>query len=179
MTSVFAAKQVREATPDGSRQERRHPLTDVTIVVSPALDCGGRRRAELFEARLLGSSMILCVSRQPLLDVARTLLGRGMPSQTVLSLVHDSNQLEVALRAPIGIAAKYDVMGSRFVRRNCPARPDALGGPMRGAGMGLSDRNGALRPEQGCGGVRVRHNAGPDGTHEGLSNGSVGAAPPR
>jgi hypothetical protein len=95
----------------------RHQPADVRIVVCPAVDRSGRRRPEQFEVRFWGRPEVLCVSRQPILDVARILISQGKPPQTAVALAHASDPTRIALRATIGIAARFDVMSTRFARR--------------------------------------------------------------
>jgi hypothetical protein len=63
-------------------------------------------------------------TQQPLLDASRVLLRRGFHPSTVICKVRSDAPMVVTMRAPIGVAAQYDVMGEKFVRR----KPDA--GPM-------------------------------------------------
>jgi hypothetical protein len=159
--SVCVAERTTSAPPwHRKRTGAQFELTDLKITLSPALDRYGRRRSEQFEARLWGCSEILCTSRQPLLDVARILLSQGMSPQTEIGLVHAGNDMNIALRAPIGIAAQFDVMGCRFIRRKAgrttmPGLLAALDAPLdvdytQSAGMAQRARHKA-NPKQELG----------------------------
>jgi hypothetical protein len=102
---------------------------EATIVVTPAFDSAGKRRHELFEARLLGHSETICISAQPLLDCSRILLQAGFKGSLILKMVHARAPDVVALSGPLEVAAQLDVMGARFVRR----KPSTL---MSGAASG-------------------------------------------
>jgi hypothetical protein len=93
---------------------------ELTIVVIPAFDRKGKRRHELFEVRLQGHEELICVSAQPLLDCSRILLQAGFDAAAMLNKVHARSPNVVSMRARIGTAAQYDVMGERFVRRRSP-----------------------------------------------------------
>jgi hypothetical protein len=58
------------------------------------------------------------------------LLRRGADPTATICMVHASAPAVVTMRATIGVAAQYDVMGEKFVRRK-PAV-----GPMAGSGIG-------------------------------------------
>jgi hypothetical protein len=106
-------------------------MTEITIIVSPAFDHRGKRRHDRFDARLQGGEAVICeASRQPLLDASRELLRRGADPTATIFMVHESAPAIVTMRAPIGVAAQFDVMGEKFVRR----RPAA--GQMAGSGIG-------------------------------------------
>jgi hypothetical protein len=105
-------------------------MIEIIIVVSPAFDHRGERRHDRFDARLQGGKEILCgATRQPLLDASRELLRRGADPTATICMVHASAPAVVTMRAPIGVAARFDVMGEKFVRR----KPAA--GPMAGSGI--------------------------------------------
>jgi hypothetical protein len=105
-------------------------MTEITIVVSPAFDNRGKRRHDRFDARLQSSDEVICeATRQPLLDASRELLRRGADPNATICKVHASAPAVVTMRARIGVAAQYDVMGEKFVRR----KPAA--GPMAGPGI--------------------------------------------
>src|SRR4051794_35085326 len=89
---------------------------EVTIVVTPAFDRNGKRRPELFEARLRGHRELICISAQPLLDCSRILLRAGFKDSAFLKKVRAESPGVVSMRARIGTAAQYDVMGERLVR---------------------------------------------------------------
>ena len=57
-------------------------------------------------------------TQQPMLDASRVLLRRGMDPTTTIYKVRVDAPTIVTMRAPIGVAARYDVMGEKFVRRN-------------------------------------------------------------
>jgi hypothetical protein len=106
-------------------------ITEITIVVSPAFDHRGKRRHDRFDARLQGGEEVICeATRQPLLDASRELLRRGADPTATICMVHASAPAVVTMRAPIGVAAQFDVMGEKFVRR----KPAAA--PMAGSGIG-------------------------------------------
>jgi hypothetical protein len=91
-------------------------LTDNTSVTSAAAD----RLAEIlitvspdgrpgrYQAYLGGQQELLCVSRQPFLDSARKLLGRGHDPRTLL-VMQLTGSKDWALRGPLGVAAKLTV----------------------------------------------------------------------
>jgi hypothetical protein len=106
-------------------------VTEITIVVSPAFDHRGKRRHDRFDARLQGRDEVICkATRQPVLDASRELLRRCVDPTGTICMVHASVPAVVTMRAPIGVAAQYDVMGGKFIRR----KPAA--GPMAGSGIG-------------------------------------------
>ena len=112
-------------------------MTKITILVSPAFDRRGKRRHDRFDARLKDGGDVVCeATRQPLLDVSRVLLGRGFDPSTVICMVHAHSPTVVAMRATIDVAAQYDIMGERFIRRK------PIAGPMPGSGtesVGLAE----------------------------------------
>jgi hypothetical protein len=120
----------------------------VTIVVTPAFDRMGRRRHELFEARLKNRDQLICVSAQPLLDCCRILLQAGYNGTAVLKKVHASNPDRVTLSAPIQIGARFDVMGDRFVRRK--PQSALMSGPV-GARSGPSQAVASPDSKAPCG----------------------------
>jgi hypothetical protein len=85
-------------------------MSDIFIVVTPAFDRTGKHKHERFDAYLRDTGELICTeTRQPLLDASRELLARGYDPKDVVS--------KGSMRAPIGVAAQYNVMGERFVRR--------------------------------------------------------------
>lgn len=101
-------------------------MTEIVIVTTPSFDGHGKRRHGRFDARLQGNDEVICAAtQQPMLDASRVLLLRGVDPTKVVSV--DAPPV-VRMRAPIGVAAQFDVMGSAFVRR----KPAA--GPMPGSG---------------------------------------------
>jgi hypothetical protein len=101
-------------------------MTEITIVVSPAVDNRGKRRHGRFDTRLQGCDEVICeATRQPLLDASRELLRRGTDPNSTICKVHASAPSVVTMRARIGLAAQYDVMGEKFVRRKPTAEPMA------------------------------------------------------
>jgi hypothetical protein len=99
-------------------------MTEIVIVTTPSFDRHGKRRHGRFDVRLQGSEEIICLgTQQPLLDASRVLLRRGFDPATVIYKVRSDNPTVVTMRAPIGVAAKFDVMGSAFVRRKPAAAP--------------------------------------------------------
>jgi hypothetical protein len=113
-------------------------MTEITIVVSPAFNNRGKRRHDRFDARLQSSDEVICeATRQPLLDASRELLRRGADPNATICKVHASAPAVVTMRARIGVAAQYDVMGEKFVRR----KPAA--GPMSKLAFGKANVGGA------------------------------------
>ena len=93
-------------------------MTEITIVVSPAFNNRGKRRHDRFDVRLQGSDEVICeATRQPLLDASRELRRRGADPNATICKVRASEPAVVTMRARIGVAAQYDVMGEKFVRR--------------------------------------------------------------
>ena len=116
-------------------------MTDITIIVSPAFDRRGKRRHGRFDVRLQGGVEIICeATQQPLLDASRALLLKGADPTTVICKVRDDAPTIVTMRAPIGVAAQYDVMGEKFVRRK-PAV-----GPMPGSRIENTPSAGPVLP---------------------------------
>lgn len=76
------------------------------ITVTPAVNRPGR-----FEARL--DDELLCTSRQPLLDSARILAGRGVDPSTTLAMRHAGDDFD-SLTATIGVAARLTVEDGRW-----------------------------------------------------------------
>ena len=124
-------------------------MTEITIVVSPAFDHRGKRRHDLFDARLQGGEAVICeATRQPLLDASRELLRRGADPTATICMVHASAPAVVTMRAPIGVAAQFNVMGEKFVRRKPAAGPMAgsgIGNALSAIPAGPSDTNPSLR----------------------------------
>lgn len=139
-------------------------MTEFTVVVSPSFDKRGHRRHDRFDVRVRGHHEIICeATRQPLLDAGRELKRRGADSGATLCMVHASAPDIVTLRAPIGVAAQYDVMGEKFVRRK------PLVGPMPGSVI-ENDASSAPRMLR-----RTKANAG--GPHRGSTTASATPAP--
>src|SRR3954453_21259656 len=125
-------------------------MTDIVIVASPSFDRRGKRRHGRFDVRVQGSDEIICrATQQPLLDATRVLLRKGIDPTTILCKVRSDDPTVVSMRAPIGIAAQYDVMGEKFVRR----KPDV--GPMPRPGI-ENDLSAEVRVPR-----RTEANAGP------------------
>jgi hypothetical protein len=90
--------------------------TDNTSVTSTAADrlagilvtVSQDRRPGRYQARLGEQQELLCVSRQPFLDSARRLLGRGQEPRTLL-VMRWTGSKDWALRAPLEVAAKLTV----------------------------------------------------------------------
>ena len=100
-------------------------MSDIFIVVTPAFDRTGKHKHERFDAYLRDTGELICTeTRQPLLDASRELLARGYDHKDVICKVTSEAPQIVTMRAIIGIAAQYDVMGEKFVRRKA-AGPDA------------------------------------------------------
>jgi hypothetical protein len=73
-----------------------------------------------FEARLEGSTRILCVSHQPFVDAARVLVDDGYDPTEILTMRHVGSET-IVLTAQLGLAAKCMVEegpgdGPRFVQ---------------------------------------------------------------
>jgi hypothetical protein len=99
-------------------------MTGITIVVSPAFDRRGKRRHGRFDGRLQGDDEVICeATQQPMLDASRVLLRRGVDPTTTICKVRVEAPTIVTMRASIGVAAQYDVMGEKFVRRKRAAGP--------------------------------------------------------
>jgi len=99
-------------------------MTEIVIVTTPSFDQHGKRRHGRFDARLQGGDEIICeATQQPMLDASRVLLRRGADPTTTICKVRADAPTIVTMRAPIGVAAQYDVMGSAFVRRKPAAGP--------------------------------------------------------
>jgi hypothetical protein len=127
-------------------------MAEILIVISPSFDRRGKRRHDRFDARLKDDAEVICgATRQPLLDASRVLLVRGFDPSTVLCMVYSHAPTMVTLRAPIGIAAQYDVMGSAFVRRK-PAT-----GPMPSSGIANAGSAGPRVPGSTEAAVGVPH----------------------
>jgi hypothetical protein len=123
-------------------------MTEITIVVSPAFDHRGKRRHDRFDARLQGGDEVCEATRQPLLDASRELLRRGADPTAAILMVHASAPAVVTMRAPIGVAAQFDVMGEKFVRRKPAAGPMAgsrIGDAPSAVPAGTCDTNPSLR----------------------------------
>ena len=87
----------------------------------------GRRLHDRVDAYLCDTGELICkATRQPRLDSARALLDRGYLPTDIISKVWARAPHIVTMRAPIGVAAQYDVMGEKFVRRKTFAA--AMGG---------------------------------------------------
>jgi hypothetical protein len=113
-------------------------MTELIIIVAPAFDRCGKRRHGRFDVRLQGIDEIMCeATQQPLLDASRVLLRRGFDRSTVICKVRSDAPIMVTMRAPIGVAAQFDVMGEKFVRK-----PDA--GPMPSSEIKLDGSDAVL-----------------------------------
>ncbi len=75
----------------------------MNIIITPV-----RGRPGAFAARREGSSTVICVSRSPFLDSARSLLAAGHDPNALLKMRHDGAE-GFALTAPLGTAAKLVV----------------------------------------------------------------------
>jgi hypothetical protein len=92
-------------------------MANIVIVTSPAFKAG-KRQHERFDVHLRDTGEVICSrTRQPLPDSARVLLSRGHDSNDVILKVRSDRPEIVTMRAPIGVAAQYDVRGDKFVRR--------------------------------------------------------------
>jgi hypothetical protein len=129
-------------------------MTKINIVVSPSFDRRGKLlRHGRFDVRLQGGDEVICkATRQPLLDASRVLLRRGVdPSTTICKVCVDAPTI-VTMRATIGIAAQYDIMAEKFVRRKPGARPmpgSEIEIALSTAPVGACDANSARRGSHG------------------------------
>jgi hypothetical protein len=124
-----------------SKMNWPNTMAEIVIATTPSFDGHGKRRHGRFDVRLKDSDEIICeATQQPLLDAARIMLRRGVDPSIVICKVRSDASTVVTMRAPIGVAAQYDVMGERFVRR----KPDA--GPMSGSGIENPISAGPLVP---------------------------------
>jgi hypothetical protein len=99
-------------------------MTEIVIVTTPSFDRHGKRRHGRFDVRLQGNDEVICgATQQPMLDASRVLLRRGVDPTTTICKVRVDAPTIVTMRAPIGVAAQYDVMGEKFVRRKPAAGP--------------------------------------------------------
>jgi hypothetical protein len=100
-------------------------MSDIFIIVTPAFDRTGNRKHERFDAYLRNTGELICTAtRQPLLDASRELIARGYDPKAVICKVRSEAPQIETMRAIIGVAAQYDVVGEKFVRRKA-AGPDA------------------------------------------------------
>jgi len=105
-------------------------MPDTIIVVSPALDETGKRHHDRFDAYLQSDlTLVARKSRQPLLDSSRELLRLGYDPTVTVGMVWSHSPTKVTLKAPIGVAAQYDTMGERFVRRKEPVQASPMSKP--------------------------------------------------
>jgi hypothetical protein len=99
-------------------------MTELIIIVSPAFRRCGKRRHGHFDIRLQGATEVICEdTQQPLLDAASIILQRGVDPSTVICKMRSDAPTAITMRAPIGVAAQFDVMGEKFVRRKPGAGP--------------------------------------------------------
>jgi hypothetical protein len=94
-------------------------MTNETIQVT--VSERGDNRA-VYDARI--GDRLICTSRQPLLAAARVLVGEGVDPSAVLEMKRPGSS-HVALRAPVGVAARLTVDESR--PRFVPWKPFAWG----------------------------------------------------
>jgi hypothetical protein len=107
----------------------------IGIIVSPVRTSPGR-----FQARLASTSELLVgCSRQPFLDAARALIGRGYNPLATLEMKHPGSDT-VALRGPLAKVAKLTVEegphGPRFI-------PFRTGGKTRVAAPSIAPSDGS------------------------------------
>jgi len=99
-------------------------MTEIVIVTTPSFDGHGKRRHGRFDVRLQGVDEIICeATQQPMLDASRALMRRGVDPSTTICKIRADAPIVVTMRAPIGVAARFDVMGEKFVRRKPAAGP--------------------------------------------------------
>jgi hypothetical protein len=124
-------------------------MTGITIVVSPAFDRRGKRQHGRFDVRLQGNDEVICAAtQQPMLDASRVLLRRGVDPTTTICKVGADAPTTVTMRAPIGVAAQYDVMGEKFVRKKRAAGPmsgSRIEDPVSADAVGPRNTNPILR----------------------------------
>ncbi|MCK1642477.1 hypothetical protein IVA95_34205 [Bradyrhizobium sp. 157] len=138
-------------------------MTEVVIIVSPSFDHRGKRRHGRFDARLKDTDEVICsATRQPLLDGSRVLLDKGHDPSIVIRMAYAHAPTVITSWAVIGVAAQYDVMGEKFVRRKKTA------GPMPGAPIKI-DVSAGPRARSGT-------TAAPRDRHKGSAK--LTAAPP-
>ena len=106
--------------------KNRTELVATAIIISPAFDNRGRRLHGRFVTTLDGRQ--LCISRQPLLDAARILIGQGANPTDIIAMRHAGSPHD-ALRSTVGGAAALTVeegekVGPRFVRWKAFSRSD-------------------------------------------------------
>jgi len=150
-------------------------MTEITIVVLPAFDRRGKRRHGRFDVHLHGNDEVICeATQQPLLDASRVLLRRGVDPTTTVCKVRADKPTIVTMRAAIGVAAQYDVMGEKFVRR----KPAA--GPMAGSGIGNAMPADPAGPRNSNPSLRASH-SGPSETagHRPPASSTTSLAPPK
>ena len=148
-------------------------MTELIIVVAPSFDRRGKRRHERFDARLQGLDEVICeATRQPLLDAGRELLRRGADSAATICMVHASAPALVTMRAPISVAAQYDVMGEKFVRR----KPTA--GPMPVSRIERDRSDGPRMPSKTEADAEAPHKGSTRATWPTSSPGSLASPPP-
>jgi hypothetical protein len=143
-------------------------MTELIIIVSPAFDRRGKRRHGRFDARLKGFEEIICkATQQPLLDASRVLLRRGFDSSTVICMVRSDAPTIVTLRAPIGVAGQFDVMGGRFIRRTPAAGPmpaSRIENLVSGGPRGPRSSNAALEASHNGSSKTTKPSAAPSST---------------
>jgi hypothetical protein len=87
-------------------------MSIVTIIVVPVGRYGN------FDAFFASTGQRICRSSAPLLTSARILLARGANPADIIAMVYAAKPDVVAMTAPIGIAARYDVSNDHFVRHH-------------------------------------------------------------
>jgi hypothetical protein len=98
-------------------------MTEI-VIISPSFDHRGKRRHDRFDARLKDTDEVICMAtRQPLLDASRVLIGRAHDPSTKICMAYAHAPTVITSWAIIGVAAQYDVMGEKFVRRKTTAGP--------------------------------------------------------
>lgn len=99
-------------------------MTEIVTVTTSSFDRRGKRRHGRFDVRLQGGDEVICeATQQPMLDASRVLLRRGVDPITTICKVRVDAPTIVTMRAQISVAAQYDVMGEKFVRRKQAAGP--------------------------------------------------------
>ena len=128
-------------------------MKEFMIVASPAFDRRGKRRPGRFDVHLQGGDEVICeATQQPLLDASRMMLQRGADPAATICKVRSHAPTIVAMRALIGVAAQYDIMGEKFVRRKPAAGPmpgSGIENPVSAGPVGPCNTNPPLRASHG------------------------------
>lgn len=100
---------------------------DVIILISLAFNDRSQRLHDRFDAHIRDTGELLCrATRQPLLDCSRALLARGCNETDIIGMVWAHAPQTIAMTAVIGQAARYDVLGGKFVKRKPSSKPSPM-----------------------------------------------------